>query len=78
MFLLLLFLLCFLVVFFCMQARDEKGRKRLHGAFTGGFSAGYFNTVGSKEGEWIRRRRKRKKCEGEDEEIRMNELRLTS
>ncbi|XP_030621528.1 G patch domain-containing protein 1 [Chanos chanos] len=31
--------------------RDEKGRyKRFHGAFTGGFSAGYFNTVGSKEG----------------------------
>jgi G patch domain-containing protein 1 len=30
---------------------DEQGRKRLHGAFTGGFSAGYFNTVGSKEGE---------------------------
>ncbi|CAN9148031.1 unnamed protein product [Alternaria alternata] len=29
---------------------DEKGRRRLHGAFTGGFSAGYFNTVGSKEG----------------------------
>uniref|UniRef100_A0A8C5ECT8 G-patch domain-containing protein n=1 Tax=Gouania willdenowi TaxID=441366 RepID=A0A8C5ECT8_GOUWI len=30
---------------------DEKGRyKRFHGAFTGGFSAGYFNTVGSKEG----------------------------
>ncbi len=32
------------------QVRDEKGRKRLHGAFTGGFSAGYFNSVGSKEG----------------------------
>lgn len=32
------------------QATDEKGRKRFHGAFTGGFSAGYFNTVGSKEG----------------------------
>lgn len=32
------------------EVRDEKGRKRLHGAFTGGFSAGYFNTVGSKEG----------------------------
>ncbi|KAI9342795.1 hypothetical protein DFJ73DRAFT_762131 [Zopfochytrium polystomum] len=32
------------------QARDERGRKRLHGAFKGGFSAGYFNTVGSKEG----------------------------
>ncbi|XP_059849340.1 G patch domain-containing protein 1 isoform X2 [Hypanus sabinus] len=31
--------------------KDEKGRyKRFHGAFTGGFSAGYFNSVGSKEG----------------------------
>jgi G patch domain-containing protein 1 len=30
---------------------DEKGRKRFHGAFTGGFSAGYFNSVGSKEGK---------------------------
>ncbi|CAI5460351.1 unnamed protein product [Closterium sp. Yama58-4] len=32
------------------EARDEEGRRRFHGAFTGGFSAGYFNTVGSKEG----------------------------
>ncbi|CED84251.1 Predicted RNA binding protein, contains G-patch domain [Phaffia rhodozyma] len=32
------------------EVRDEQGRRRLHGAFTGGFSAGYFNTVGSKEG----------------------------
>ncbi|XP_044716141.1 uncharacterized protein HRG_10315 [Hirsutella rhossiliensis] len=32
------------------EVRDDKGRKRLHGAFTGGWSAGYFNTVGSKEG----------------------------
>ncbi|KAI6180796.1 G-patch domain-containing protein [Aphelenchoides besseyi] len=31
---------------------DEKGRRRFHGAFTGGFSAGYFNTVGSKHG-WV-------------------------
>ncbi|XP_055356999.1 G patch domain-containing protein 1-like [Paramacrobiotus metropolitanus] len=31
-------------------ATDEKGRRRFHGAFTGGFSAGYFNTVGSIEG----------------------------
>lgn len=31
-------------------AADQKGRRRFHGAFTGGFSAGYFNTVGSKEG----------------------------
>ena len=28
----------------------SKGRRRFHGAFTGGFSAGYFNTVGSEEG----------------------------
>src|SRR6266571_2794814 len=35
------------------QVRDEKGRKRLHGAFTGGWSAGYFNTVGSKEGMFL-------------------------
>ncbi|MQL70896.1 hypothetical protein Taro_003194 [Colocasia esculenta] len=32
------------------EVRDEEGRKRFHGAFTGGFSAGYYNTVGSKEG----------------------------
>lgn len=31
-------------------ATDEQGRRRFHGAFTGGFSAGYWNTVGSKEG----------------------------
>ncbi|KAL0977976.1 hypothetical protein UPYG_G00164220 [Umbra pygmaea] len=31
--------------------KDEKGRyQRFHGAFTGGFSAGYYNTVGTKEG----------------------------
>lgn len=29
---------------------DEEGRRRFHGAFTGGFSAGYFNSVGSAEG----------------------------
>lgn len=34
----------------CVQVTDEQGRRRLHGAFTGGFSAGYFNSVGSKEG----------------------------
>ncbi|KAK5722310.1 hypothetical protein LTR15_005539 [Elasticomyces elasticus] len=32
------------------EVLDDRGRKRLHGAFTGGFSAGYYNTVGSKEG----------------------------
>lgn len=31
-------------------AVDENGRRRFHGAFTGGFSAGFWNTVGSKEG----------------------------
>ena len=29
---------------------DKQGRRRFHGAFTGGFSAGYYNTVGTKEG----------------------------
>lgn len=29
---------------------SSKGHKRFHGAFEGGFSAGYFNTAGSKEG----------------------------
>ena len=27
------------------EVRDERGRKRLHGAFTGGFSAGYFFAI---------------------------------
>ncbi|KAI5073409.1 hypothetical protein GOP47_0011422 [Adiantum capillus-veneris] len=34
------------------EVYDENGRRRFHGAFTGGFSAGYYNTVGSKEG-WV-------------------------
>jgi G patch domain-containing protein 1 len=36
------------------KRRDEvdRVRERFHGAFTGGFSAGYHNTVGSKEG-WM-------------------------
>jgi Protein of unknown function (DUF1604) len=29
---------------------DDEGRQRFHGAFTGGFSAGHYNTVGSEEG----------------------------
>ena len=29
---------------------DEQGRRRFHGAFTGGYSAGYYNTVGSAVG----------------------------
>ncbi|KAK6146343.1 hypothetical protein DH2020_020212 [Rehmannia glutinosa] len=32
------------------EVTDEEGRRRFHGAFTGGFSAGYYNSVGSKEG----------------------------
>lgn len=31
-------------------ALDAKGKKKFHGAFTGGFVAGFNNTVGSKEG----------------------------
>uniref|UniRef100_A0A7S1PIE2 G patch domain-containing protein n=1 Tax=Percolomonas cosmopolitus TaxID=63605 RepID=A0A7S1PIE2_9EUKA len=30
--------------------KTQKEVRRFHGAFTGGFSAGYYNTVGSKEG----------------------------
>ena len=29
---------------------DENGKRRFHGAFTGGFAAGYYNTVGTEEG----------------------------
>lgn len=29
---------------------DKHGKRRFHGAFTGGFSAGFFNSVGSLEG----------------------------
>ena len=32
------------------EAVDSEGRARFHGAFTGGFSAGYYNSVGSSEG----------------------------
>ncbi|KAK4872910.1 hypothetical protein RN001_014939 [Aquatica leii] len=31
-------------------AKDAQGRRRFHGAFTGGFSAGFYNSVGSLEG----------------------------
>lgn len=33
-----------------LTVRDSRGRRRFHGAFTGGFSAGFWNTVGSEEG----------------------------
>eukprot|EP00889_Picochlorum_renovo_P003800 jgi/Picre1/30830/NNA_006190.t1 len=32
------------------EVTDRQGRKRFHGAFEGGWSAGYWNTVGSAEG----------------------------
>jgi G patch domain-containing protein 1 len=35
------------------EVTDEQGRKRFHGAFTGGYSAGYFNTVGSAVGQLL-------------------------
>jgi G patch domain-containing protein 1 len=35
------------------EVTDSEGRRRFHGAFSGGFSAGYFNTVGSKEGVFV-------------------------
>ncbi|EAS03519.3 hypothetical protein TTHERM_00245350 (macronuclear) [Tetrahymena thermophila SB210] len=36
--------------FYNQKAVNEKGHKRFHGAFTGGFSAGYKGTVGSEQG----------------------------
>lgn len=39
------------------EVTDAEGRKRFHGAFTGGFSAGYFNTVGSEVGRFSLRQR---------------------
>ena len=32
---------------------DEQGRRRFHGAFTGGFSAGYYNTCGSEVSKYL-------------------------
>ncbi|CAI5730908.1 unnamed protein product [Peronospora destructor] len=32
------------------EVTDAQGRRRFHGAFTGGFSAGYYNSVGSERG----------------------------
>ncbi|KRX89620.1 G patch domain-containing protein 1 -like protein [Trichinella pseudospiralis] len=57
---------------------DEKGRRRFHGAFTGGFSAGYFNTVDTKEG-WApssfksSRTRRHEKCVQRPEDFMDNE-----
>ena len=31
-------------------ATDQNGKRRFHGAFTGGFSAGFFNTVDTPQG----------------------------
>ena len=57
------------------EVTDEQGRKRFHGAFTGGFSAGYFNTVGSEEGwapsEW-RSTRSARTLHSSDLECRCN------
>ena len=53
------------------QATDEQGRKRFHGAFTGGYSAGYFNSVGSAEGftpkAWVSSRSQKKGDGAKDE-----------
>ncbi|PAV58380.1 hypothetical protein WR25_23924 [Diploscapter pachys] len=50
-------------------ATDWKGRRRFHGAFTGGFSAGYFNTVGSRHG-WVPQEYKSSKDQKFDGELR--------
>ncbi|KAI1163959.1 hypothetical protein F5B18DRAFT_288644 [Nemania serpens] len=60
------------------EVRDEHGRKRLHGAFTGGWSAGYFNTVGSKEGwtpsTFVSSRSNRHKEEGKTSQQRVEDF----
>ncbi|KAJ8116240.1 hypothetical protein ONZ43_g4482 [Nemania bipapillata] len=60
------------------EVRDEHGRKRLHGAFTGGWSAGYFNTVGSKEGwtpsTFVSSRSNRHKDEGKSSQQRIEDF----
>ncbi|KAI1155639.1 hypothetical protein F4825DRAFT_406822 [Nemania diffusa] len=60
------------------EVRDEHGRKRLHGAFTGGWSAGYFNTVGSKEGwtpsTFVSSRSNRNKDEGKTSQQRIEDF----
>ena len=47
------------------RQRRENRPERFHGAFEGGFSAGYFNTVGSKEG-WQPRNEKAVEQKPED------------
>ncbi|KAI0864004.1 DUF1604-domain-containing protein [Xylaria cubensis] len=60
------------------EVRDERGRKRLHGAFTGGWSAGYFNTVGSKEGwtpsTFVSSRSNRHKAEDKSSQQRVEDF----
>lgn len=60
------------------EVRDERGRKRFHGAFTGGFSAGYFNTVGSKEGwtpsTFVSSRTNRRKDDAKASQLRPEDL----
>jgi G patch domain-containing protein 1 len=43
-------------------ATDKYGRRRFHGAFTGGFSAGFLNSVGSLEG-WTPSTFKSSRCD---------------
>ncbi|KAG0006592.1 hypothetical protein BGZ65_006297 [Modicella reniformis] len=75
----------------CQSVRDEQGRRRFHGAFTGGFSAGYYNTVGSKEGwapsEFVSSRDKRSEkiafkpedfMDEEDKQMLADSARLTA
>lgn len=53
-------------------AYDAQGRRRFHGAFTGGFSAGYFNTVGTRDG-WRPQQFKSSRCNKADNIIQRPE-----
>lgn len=59
------------------EVTDEQGRRRFHGAFTGGFSAGYYNTVGSAEGfqpqQFVSSRGNRTAAAGQDVRCFMDE-----
>lgn len=54
-----------------LTVRDWKGRRRFHGAFTGGFSAGYFNSVDTEKG-WIPSQYVSKKGERWDKKLLSN------
>ena len=54
-------------------ALDANGKRRFHGAFTGGFSAGFWNTVGSLEG-WKPQTFKSSRLEKAERVVQLNTI----